>query len=132
VGVSHATVRQWKARNTSGFNDAYRELLAQPLLHARAEMLLLTEKAIHRLGELVDSANPQVAQAAIDRVLKGRDAQMVSNNVKVEAADGGDLYTTMLLRLTAMRAARVVVAPSTAEEPAEEAIDAEFRKVPEA
>jgi len=130
LGIPSKTVATWKARDRA-FNAAYTELLAQPLIHARAEMMLLTQKAIHGLGELLDSPNPQVRQAAIDRVLKGRDAQLLQSNVKVETDDGADLFTALIKRMAAAKAAQPAT-PATGGEPGDQVVDAEYREVPTA
>jgi hypothetical protein len=127
IGVQPATVRQWKLRD-EGFNLAYQELLTQPLLHARAELLLLTQKAIHRVGELIDSTNPTVALSAAEKVLKGKDAQMLTNNLKVET-DDGDLFSALLRRM-AGRKTDLRVVPKSEPEPPADVIDADFREVP--
>lgn len=82
VGLAPSTIRQWKVKDAR-FNTAYEELLTQPLLHARAEFLMLTEKAVHMLGDLLDSPNPQVRLAAAEKVLKSRDAQLLTNTRRV-------------------------------------------------
>jgi hypothetical protein len=139
VGIAPATVKLWK--RDDGFNAAYRELLAQPLLHARAELLLLSSKAINVLADLLDHPSPSFRLAAVEKVLKGRDAQLVANSLKVEAGDGGDLYTQLLQGLASSRTARIVE-PSTADEGPEKGqgnflknsgpvVDAEFHEVPD-
>ena len=127
VGIAPKTVATWKDRDKN-FVAAYEELLTQPLLHSRAELLLLTGKAIHALGEMLDSTNPQARAAAIDRVLKGRDAQLLTNNIKVES-DGDDLYMELMRRLAARTQ---TVRPTTVEPPAGEVREAEWHEVPPA
>jgi hypothetical protein len=127
LGISPATVKTWKLRNPR-FLATYRELLAQPLLHARAELLLLAPKAVATLGELLDSPNPQVRADAVDKVLKGRDAQLLTNNnAKPESGRAPDPYVVLLQRLANRRVPPRSVAPA---EPPVDAGDGDFREVP--
>lgn len=127
IGVAPKTVVTWKSDPT--FMGAYRDLLTQPLMHARAELALLSQKAINRLGELLDSANPAVAKGAIDTILKGRDAQLLTNNVKVEGGDGGDLYMALLSRL-AERKLQQVAKPTEPVPDPQDVVEAEFTEIP--
>lgn len=123
LGIQPGTVRQWK-HSDERFKGAYSGLLTQPLLHARAELALLTTKAIHALGELLESPNNATRLSAIEKVLKGRDAQLLTNSVKVEAGDGGDLYTQLLTKMAQRRDAEEAKPTTT-----EDVTDAEFHVV---
>jgi len=119
AGIAPQTVRQWKMK--PAFMEVYRELLTQPILHARAELVLATNKAINTVIELMERGNnPSVRLSAAEKILKSRDTQLLTNNVKVESDDGGDLYLALMARLrTRVKEVRV-------EDPPADAIDAEF------
>lgn len=126
VGVAAATIKKWKANNAL-FAAAYRELPTQPLLHARAEFVLLVPQAVNTLGELLDGPNSYVRLDAAEKILKGRDAQLLTNNLKVEPTDGSDRYSMLQGRL----AARMAQRPAAETEPADGgAVEAEFREMP--
>lgn len=124
AGLRPETVRQWKKK--PAFNEVYRDLLSQPILHARAELLLLTNKAINTLGELLErNNNPTTRLAAAEKVLKSRDTQLLTNNLKVESDDGDDLYLALMSRLRS----RTKTGVQVVEDPPADAVEAEFKDV---
>jgi hypothetical protein len=124
VGIPIQTVKAWKKKPE--FEAVYRDLLTQPILHARAELVLATNKAIDTVIQLMDRGNnPNVRLAAAEKILKSRDSQLLTNNLKVESDDGEDLYLALMQRLrTRSKGVRVV------EEPPADAVEAEYSEVP--
>lgn len=128
-GISVNTLQAWK--KTKGFGTAYRELLVEPLMHARANLVVLSNMATGVLEEAMQAGNPMPTRVdAAKAVMKGRDVQLLTNNVKVETQDQ-DLYSALMARLAQAKVSPPQVRVVEEEPRDEDAVEAEFSEVPE-